>query len=175
MSEPSIGLASWGASRLVLPTKKRERNTWTLDPSVTADTARPTFNGKPCRRCGSTVRFVALKQRCVRCMKQWRKESRYRWKKHKPKSHARTHPLRKSHGLDRERYDELFALQNGVCAICKKPEVKGRRLSIDHCHRTHSFRGLLCNTCNRALGFFRDSPELLRKAADYLENNGWSL
>ena len=33
-----------------------------------------------------------------------------------------------------------------------------------------SVRALLCHRCNRSLILLRDSPELLRKAADYLEN-----
>jgi Recombination endonuclease VII len=32
-----------------------------------------------------------------------------------------------------------------------------------------SIRGLLDHVCNRGLPFFRDNPELLRSAADYLE------
>lgn len=68
-------------------------------------------------------------------------------------------------------YEQLFALQNGVCAICKEPEKCGRykTLSVDHCHETGAIRGLLCNTCNRAIGLLKDSAAALRAAADYLE------
>lgn len=39
---------------------------------------------------------------------------------------------------------------------------------LDHCHLTGKFRGWLCANCNFALGLARDSPETLRKLADYL-------
>jgi hypothetical protein len=52
-----------------------------------------------------------------------------------------------------------------VCAICGADGP----LAVDHCHETKVVRGYLCRGCNTALGFFRDKPGLLRKAADYLE------
>ena len=63
-----------------------------------------------------------------------------------------------------------------VCEICGKPETaihdKGRLrlLSLDHDHKAKEFRGWLCHCCNVGLGNYKDNPELLRKAADYLEN-----
>jgi hypothetical protein len=77
-------------------------------------------------------------------------------------------------GEDRELYDRLLKEQEGKCAICGcEPKRIGRRrklmLCIDHDHKTGRVRSLLCHACNSALGLFRDSSELLRKAADYLE------
>ena len=69
----------------------------------------------------------------------------------------------------RKRYDELLALQRGVCALCGNPPKEGgRRLNIDHDHKTLELRGLLCHVCNRMLGE-RGSPEWHRRAAQYLE------
>ena len=58
------------------------------------------------------------------------------------------------------------------CEICGKPEEEeGKRLALDHCHKTNKLRGRLCGDCNTTLGKFKDDPMLLRKAADYLEKH----
>ena len=44
-------------------------------------------------------------------------------------------------------------------------------LAVDHCHKTGKIRQLLCSNCNPAIGFIKDSPELARKMADYLERH----
>jgi hypothetical protein len=54
------------------------------------------------------------------------------------------------------------------CAICG---IRTKKLEIDHCHTSLRARGLLCGECNKGLGKFKDSPELLRTAADYLERH----
>lgn len=76
--------------------------------------------------------------------------------------------LKAKYGLSWEEYQEMFESQNGVCAICKESE-EGRMLSVDHKHdETEKIRGLLCGTCNRALGLFKDDPELLQAAKEYV-------
>lgn len=79
--------------------------------------------------------------------------------------------LRK-YGLTPEDYEQMLAVQGEGCAICGAPEPGGRsktpRLHIDHDHGTKKVRGLLCNSCNRGLGYFKDSPILLTEAAGYI-------
>lgn len=53
------------------------------------------------------------------------------------------------------------------CVICGLEED----LVVDHCHKTNTIRGMLCNHCNRGLGHFRDDPELLEFARIYLLSN----
>lgn len=77
--------------------------------------------------------------------------------------------LRKLFGISLAEYEKLLSEQDGKCAICRQPD-KTFSLAVDHCHGTNRIRGLLCHLCNRALGMFKDSPELLRKAIEYLEN-----
>lgn len=57
-----------------------------------------------------------------------------------------------------------------VCEICGLPSHDARAIHFDRCHTTGAFRGWLCVRCNHTLGKAKDSPALLRKLADYLEN-----
>ncbi|WP_113701923.1 endonuclease VII domain-containing protein [Nonomuraea lactucae] len=76
----------------------------------------------------------------------------------------------KQYGLTLADYDRMFQAQNGVCAVCRGPQVEFRRfLDVDHCHATGRVRGLLCGTCNAALGAVNDDPELLEALAAYIQ------
>ena len=77
--------------------------------------------------------------------------------------------LRKTYGITIEDYNELFTSQGGACWICGGGTSK-RYLATDHDHKTGEVRGLLCATCNKTLGKFRDDPQRFLAAADYLTN-----
>jgi hypothetical protein len=81
--------------------------------------------------------------------------------------------LKNRYGITEEQYDEMYEKQNGKCAICFKPaELKSKkRLNVDHDHSTGKVRGLLCSSCNRGLGLFEDSKDVLISAQHYLTNN----
>lgn len=78
-----------------------------------------------------------------------------------------------------EDFEFYWLGQAGRCYICRiimrRPERKqGQDLdvvAVDHCHKTGKVRGLLCNRCNKGLGFFNDNPELLLKAVSYLSES----
>lgn len=83
------------------------------------------------------------------------------------------------YGLTIADYDRMLAEQGGGCALCETTNPVGEgnvsnkmqfSFAVDHCHSTGKVRGLLCNPCNRGLGFLQDSAKLLRKAASYIEN-----
>jgi predicted GIY-YIG superfamily endonuclease len=69
-------------------------------------------------------------------------------------------------------YEALLTAQAHRCGICGRQQGndRGHRLFVDHDHTTGDIRGLLCNRCNSALGYFGDSAKRLRRAAAYLEN-----
>jgi hypothetical protein len=59
-----------------------------------------------------------------------------------------------------------------LCECCgEAPFGKNAVLSFDHCHATGSFRGWLCNRCNRVLGMCQDKASVLRALAAYMEKN----
>lgn len=93
---------------------------------------------------------------------------------------TRNSKLIKKYGISIHEYNALLERQGGVCALCGQPEIKMQSrglgmkptpdsLHVDHDHRTGKVRGLLCYRCNTGIGKLLDNPDLLRKAADYLE------
>lgn len=82
--------------------------------------------------------------------------------------------LRK-YGITVEEYDQLFEKQNGVCAVCRKPETRIctkkiiQSLSVDHDHYTGIVRGLLCDRCNKAIGLLYHDVDLLKRIIKYLK------
>lgn len=69
-------------------------------------------------------------------------------------------------------YLEMFRKQNGKCAICGISHLElNERISIDHCHETGRFRGLLCSCCNRLLGYAKDNISILESAVKYLKES----
>lgn len=83
---------------------------------------------------------------------------------------------RRSRTVPPSEYQRMVQFQDNKCAICSNTETvidarrdRVRKLAIDHDHATGKVRGLLCSSCNNGLGRFKDSPELLKKAVEYLE------
>lgn len=80
--------------------------------------------------------------------------------------------IRRKYGVSMEEYSKRLENQNHRCEICGQPQVPGKKfLAVDHCHATGEVRALLCDLCNNGLGSFKDRPETLRAAADYLERH----
>ena len=97
----------------------------------------------------------------------YRKDPRYL---EKMKHYGRKHTL-KIVGATPEDYDKMFQEQNGRCLICgSEQNGKKKNFCVDHDHETGKVRGLLCHNCNVTVGLMKDSPSLLRQAADYLES-----
>lgn len=99
-----------------------------------------------------------------------------KWRNANPEK-VKNADLKKMFGITLQDYQRMAEVQNHRCAICGELETgtdkQGvpRRMPVDHCHATGKIRELLCSACNKALGGFRDRPDLLRKAAEYVEKH----
>lgn len=90
-------------------------------------------------------------------------------------SESRATYLKRTYGMTEDEYDTLSIVQGHRCALCRcvnKNRIgEERPLVVDHSHRSGSNRGLLCDACNKGLGCFRDSQELLLRALVYLREH----
>ena len=95
------------------------------------------------------------------------------YKNHKSRKEQLRHKIRKlTYGITELEFYSLLEQQNNCCAICGSKVAGGRGdWHVDHCHESGKIRGLLCHHCNTGLGLFRDSPELLILAAEYLRES----
>lgn len=102
---------------------------------------------------------------------------RRQWRSYNPDAIASYRPtpeqerelrLKYKFGLTLDQYNEMLAAQGGVCAMCGGLDPI-RNLAVDHDHKTGAIRGLLCGTCNTALGVVEKYQAL---ATEYLATRG---
>lgn len=84
--------------------------------------------------------------------------------------------LWRSYKITPAEYAELLKDQYGCCAICQVDfHMEDHRHAnapvVDHCHEGGHVRGLLCQRCNRGIGYFKDEPNILWAAVRYLVND----
>jgi Recombination endonuclease VII len=93
----------------------------------------------------------------------------------------RGYEIKKRFKMSMEDFNRRLEEQGGCCAICGavEPGARYNQWHIDHdrnhCNGRKScglcVRGILCHYCNTTLGNAKDSPDRLRKAADYLDKH----
>ena len=80
--------------------------------------------------------------------------------------------FQRRYGITMDQWNQMFIDQCGRCVICEVDlPPMGKGVHTDHCHTHGAVRGLLCSHCNTGLGSFSDNPNILRKAAEYIEDN----
>lgn len=87
------------------------------------------------------------------------------------KEQVRERQLMRKYGLIVEDYNRMVAEQDNKCAICSTEMTGPREPAVDHDHVTGEVRDLLCSKCNAGIGLLQDSPDVLLKAAKYLEKH----
>ncbi len=136
-----------------------------------------------CGRCGETkprsafydLRHTTHPRRPCKACILTDKRDRYATQGGDRISHAQV--LREKYELTPDDYARMLAAQDGLCAICSKPEVaRGRggaprRLAVDHDHHTNAVRQLLCHRCNLVTWAVEASPDLLDAVRRYLERH----
>ena len=80
-----------------------------------------------------------------------------------------------SYGLTHEQFDRLLAAQQHTCGMCHEVFEEGRLIHVDHDHACcreknrscgECIRGLLCHTCNIALGHIERRYAMARAHLD---------
>jgi len=116
-----------------------------------------------CSACGHGVKLrlqIRNGRETIRCAVR---TFRRRGKKVTPEQ-RRASRIRRKYGIAYEEYLLRLSAQGGRCLLCKSPGD----LCVDHDHATGRVRGLLCRSCNLALGYLRDDVTVLRRAIKYL-------
>ncbi len=128
-----------------------------------------------CNPCKNSSKYKN-KENEKRLNKNWtdkNKPRRYalnkRWRTHNPEVYLNSR-LKSVYKITLEEYNKMKEKQNNICAICFKAQTN-KRLAIDHCHSTGKVRGLLCSSCNTALGLLKDNIDSMNNAIIYLQRS----
>lgn len=84
---------------------------------------------------------------------------------------ARVSQMRRDFGLTPGEYEAMWKRQRGRCAVCRAAMTDKPHPHIDHDPKTMRVRGLLCVSCNMALGYLKDDPQVIDRAAAYLRDS----
>lgn len=88
----------------------------------------------------------------------------------------RANNLKSKYRITLEQFNALYEAQDGLCACCGEPPRDDEILHVDHDHNCcpgkrscgQCIRGLIHNSCNRAMGLLCDDPDRILHAARYL-------
>jgi hypothetical protein len=146
----------------------------------------------------SKLDSTGLRSRCLKCEKNNSKERRDRdpgsqrkagkkwrethleyvkaankeWVAKNPEA-VRGYILKRRYGIGIVEFDRMLAEQGG-CGICVGSDsgVSGRKMSVDHDHKTGKVRGILCRGCNSGIGFLKEDIAVIESAAAYVDRWG---
>ena len=146
---------------------------------------------KTCTKCGETKplteysykrptgRKPGYQPRCKSCCL----EDTRQWREAQSPERLKDLYLKRTYGISYTEYVQRLEDQNYCCVICDRElntnfgmdALSPNTAVVDHCHTTGHVRGILCNECNRGLGYFRDNVNALAKAISYLTKEEQTL
>ena len=140
-----------------------------------ADGYRPEC--KSCNLAGRKAKYREDPKKEIARVRAWQQRNREHVNEYHKRYRAqhrdelREGHLRRTYGLTIDEYERLVDAQGGGCAICGDGPLDGQSLHVDHSGQI--VRGALCVRCNNGLGQFKDEPDLLTRAADYVASGGF--
>ena len=119
-----------------------------------------------CKKC----RCARESKRKVEDPEGFNEEKRKHYLKYK--EGYRHRQLNRHFGIGIDEYNLMYVSQGGLCKCCgvHQSEIK-LGLAVDHCHTTKKIRGLLCGSCNTAIGLVKENKYTLSTMIRYLEEN----
>ena len=108
---------------------------------------------------------------CKECMKK--KEREYRLdpvRKVHLRRREKKSELKRKYQITLEYFDFLCEKYEN-CLICGKTFNIDFPACVDHDHKTGVVRGFLCASCNKGLGHFKESADVLERAIAYLNKH----
>jgi hypothetical protein len=127
---------------------------------------------KACNLAARRAKYAENPRPYIDRVMKWQRENRERYLERqrghrgtpaKKLSNRKSH-LKRKYGLTLEEFDALLAAQGGGCAICGNPDAD----NVDHDHVTGQVRGILCFTCNVAIGLVGEDEDRLVGALTYV-------
>lgn len=84
------------------------------------------------------------------------------------KEKIKSRRLLKKYGVTLDWLYQKLIEQEFKCTICNI-EINENSAVVDHCHDKNYIRGVICNKCNTAIGFFKNNTDSMKKAIQYLK------
>jgi hypothetical protein len=119
------------------------------------------------------------KQCQIQCTKEWQRKNSKKWNEYQKAYYHKNYEKlsrdrRRRHaktkfGISLEEYEQYCS--QPCCEICAVKFDSKNKPHLDHCHASGHIRGVLCASCNRGLGHFKDNSTSLQQAIAYLETH----
>jgi hypothetical protein len=114
------------------------------------------------------------KNKRIKYNNQWRLNHKKHRKLYyiKNKNRAKGYELKRNYGITLFEKKQIIIKQNYRCLSCNTDlkKLNEKSIHIDHDHVTNKIRGVLCASCNLALGILEENPKKIYKLYLYINN-----